>query len=466
MVSNVKESASLTVWLHRILDASIPSLTLYLSSLLYNNAWSDKYLILGILGGLFLVLFSQGTGVYSQWRGRTLFAGFKLVIQAWIFTWLALLAIAFLLKDSSHFSRLIIAIWAISTPIALFMYRLLLRYLLGYLRAKGWNTTRVAIIGAGDLGKRLAKTLRDAKMLGYQPTEFFDDNPSIRGKVYYNIPVIASIDDFMNIEHYSTHFDEIYITLPLRAEERIKQVLNALADSTVTVKFIPDCFAFDLLHSRMTDIGGMPIISVYDSPLNNLTNRVIKRAEDIFLSILILILILPILLIIAVAVKVTSKGPVLFKQKRYGLNGKDIVVWKFRSMKVMEDDDHVPQATKDDTRFTKIGAFLRRTSLDELPQFFNTLTGRMSIVGPRPHAKAHNEQYRGLIQKYMLRHTVKPGITGWAQINGFRGETETLDKMEKRVHFDLYYIDNWSFWMDIKIILLTIVKGFINKNAY
>ncbi len=466
MVSNVKESISFTVWLHRILDVSLPSLTLYLSSLLYNNAWSDKYLILGILGGLLLVVFSQGTGVYSQWRGRTLFAGFKLVIQAWIFTWLALLAIAFLLKDSSHFSRLIITIWAISTPITLFIYRLTLRYLMGYFRTRGWNATRVAIIGAGDLGQRLAKTLLDAKMLGYQPCEFFDDNPSIKGQAFYNIPVIGSIEDFTKIEHYSENFDEIYITLPLRAEDRIKLVLNALADSTVTVKFIPDCFAFDLLHSRMTDIGGMPIISVYDSPLNNLTNRFLKRLEDIILSIVILIIISPLLIVISIAVKTTSPGPMLFKQKRYGLNEKEIYVWKFRSMKVMEDGEDIPQATKDDYRFTQIGAFLRRTSLDELPQFFNTLTGRMSIVGPRPHAKAHNEQYRKLIQKYMLRHTVKPGITGWAQINGWRGETKTLDKMEKRVQFDLYYIDNWSFWMDIKIIMLTIIKGFINKNAY
>ncbi len=466
MVSNVKESISFTVWLHRILDATLPSLTLYLSSLLYNNAWSDKYLILGILGGLLLVVFSQSTGVYSQWRGRTLFAGFKLVIQAWIFTWLALLAIAFLLKDSSHFSRLIITIWAISTPFTLFVYRLILRYLMGYFRTQGWNTTRVAIIGAGDLGQRLAKTLLDAKMLGYQPCEFFDDNPSIKGRIIQNTPVIGSIEDFTKIGQYSEYFDEIYITLPLRAEERIKQVLNSLADSTVTVKFIPDCFAFDLLHSRMTDIGGMPIISVYDSPLNNLTNRFLKRLEDISLSIVILIIISPLLIVISIAVKTTSHGPILFKQKRYGLNEKEIYVWKFRSMKVMQDGDDIPQATKDDKRLTKIGSFLRRTSLDELPQFFNTLTGRMSIVGPRPHAKIHNEQYRKLIQKYMLRHTVKPGITGWAQINGWRGETNTLDKMEKRIEYDLYYIDNWSVWMDIKIILLTLIKGFIDKNAY
>jgi putative colanic acid biosynthesis UDP-glucose lipid carrier transferase len=465
MALNIKESTSFIVWLHRMIDAVLPFFVLYLFGLSHQVNWGNKYQILGILGGLLLVIFNQGLGVYSQWRGRTLFAGIKLVTQAWLLTWLALLAIAFLLKDSEHFSRLVIGAWAVTTPFALFIYRFLFRYLMGYMRARGWHKTRVAIIGAGDLGQRLAITLNDAKMLGYHPIAFFDDDPAKLGRVFDNVPVVGDIGYFIDKTPHSKDFDEIYITLPLRAEFRIKEVLNGLSDSTVTVKFIPDCFTFDLLHSQFTDIGGIPIISVYDSPLNNLTNRFIKRAEDIFVSAIILILISPVLLAIALAIKLTSTGPVLFKQKRYGLNGKDILVWKFRSMTVMEDEV-VTQATKNDSRLTPIGGFLRRTSLDELPQFFNTLTGRMSIVGPRPHAKAHNEQYRKLIQKYMLRHTVKPGITGWAQINGLRGETETLDKMEKRVQFDLYYIDNWSLWLDIKIILLTIVKGFINKNAY
>lgn len=466
MSVNVKESTSFFVWLHRFIDSIIPFFVLLLFTTAYQVPWGNKYQLLGILGGLLLVVFNQGRGVYSQWRGRTLFAGIKLVIQAWIFTWLALLAIAFLLKDSAHFSRFILTAWAITTPLALFFYRFLIRYFMGHLRARGWHKTRVGIIGAGDLGQRLTITLTQAKMLGYQPIAYFDDDESKIGNILNGVPVIANLDYFINRRHYSEDFDEIYITLPLRAESRIKEILNGLSDSTVTVKFIPDCFTFDLLHSRFTDIGGIPIISVYDSPLNNLTNRFIKRLEDLILSIFILILISPIMIIVAAAIKITSKGPIFFKQKRYGLNGKEIMVWKFRSMKVMENDEHVPQATKNDPRITPIGAFLRRTSIDELPQFFNTLTGRMSIIGPRPHAKAHNEQYRTLIQKYMLRHTVKPGISGWAQINGLRGETETLEKMEKRVQFDLYYIDNWSPWLDMKIILLTIVKGFINKNAY
>ena len=466
MASQVKETTSFTVWIHRLFDTLIPIVMLYLCSAAYNNAWSDKYQILGVLGGLLLVIFNQSCGVYSQWRGRSLFAGFKFVIQAWIFTWLALLAIAFLLKDSAHFSRVILTSWAITTPVALLVFRFLIRYTMGYFRTRGWHVNRVAIIGAGDLGQRLASSLIDAQMLGYTPVAFYDDDINKRDTAIKGVKVCGTIDDFLDKGHFSNDFEEIYVTLPLRAEKRIKQVLNGLADSTVAVKFIPDCFAFDLLHSRMTDLGGIPIISVYDSPLNNLTNRVFKRIEDLLLSIVILILISPILVLIAIAVKATSSGPILFKQKRYGLNGRDITIWKFRTMNVMEDGDSVPQATKNDGRLTPIGAFLRRTSLDELPQFFNTLTGRMSIVGPRPHARAHNEQYRKLIQKYMLRHTVKPGITGWAQIHGYRGETDTKEKLENRVKYDLYYIDNWSLLLDMKIILATIFVGFINENAY
>lgn len=388
MPSNVKESTSLTVWIHRGLDAITPTLTLYLSSMAHNNAWTDKYQILCILGGLLLVIFNQAVGVYSQWRGRTLFAGFKLVIQGWVFAWLALLSIGFLLKDSSHFSRIIIVSWAILTPIMLFSYRFAIRYLLGHLRSKGWNTTRIAIIGAGNLGSRLANTLIKAKMLGYKPTAFYDDDVNKQNTSISNIPLKGSIQDFLNKKHFSDEFDEIYITLPLRAEDKIKQVLNGLADSTVTVKFIPDCFSFDLLHSQITDIGGIPIISVYDSPLNNLSNKFLKRAEDIILSSIILTLISPILFFISIAIKLTSSGPILFKQKRYGLNGKDIWVWKFRSMNVMENSGHIPQAKKNDPRITPIGVFLRKTSLDELPQFFNTLTGCMSIVG-HDHTPKH-----------------------------------------------------------------------------
>ncbi len=212
-------------------------------------------------------------------------------------------------------------------------------------------------------------------------------------------------------------------------------------------------------------MNGVPVVPLYDTPLSGI-NRVLKRVEDIVLSSLILLLISPVLCCIALAVKLSSPGPIIFRQTRYGMDGKPIMVWKFRSMKVMENDKVVTQATQNDPRVTRVGNFLRRTSLDELPQFINVFTGGMSIVGPRPHAVAHNEQYRTLIEGYMLRHKVKPGITGWAQINGWRGETDTLEKMEKRIEFDLEYIREWSLWFDIKIVFLTIFKGFVNKAAY
>ncbi|HGZ2381863.1 TPA: undecaprenyl-phosphate glucose phosphotransferase [Escherichia coli] len=257
----------------------------------------------------------------------------------------------------------------------------------------------------------------------------------------------------------------VYIAMQMCDGARVKKLVHQLADTTCSVLLIPDVFTFNILHSRLEEMNGVPVVPLYDTPLSGV-NRLLKRAEDIVLATLILLLISPVLCCIALAVKLSSPGPVIFRQTRYGMDGKPIKVWKFRSMKVMENDKVVTQATQNDPRVTKVGNFLRRTSLDELPQFINVLTGGMSIVGPRPHAVAHNEQYRQLIEGYMLRHKVKPGITGWAQINGWRGETDTLEKMEKRVEFDLEYIREWSVWFDIKIVFLTVFKGFVNKAAY
>lgn len=463
MAAQVKQSTSFIVWFHRLLDVTIPVGILNVIGMFYPvTQWGNKYQLLGILGGLLLVIFNQGFGVYSSWRGRSLLAGFKLVVQAWGFTWLALLTIAFLLKDSSHFSRIIITFWAISTPFVLFLYRFTVRYLMGLSRARGWNTKRAVIIGAGDLGQRLADTLHRASMLGYMPIAFYDDNPSLKGKNFIGVPVVGDIDSFIEKHHYSNDCDEVYVTLPLRSEARIKEVLNSLANSTVTVKFIPDCFTFDLLHSTVTDIGGIPVISVYDTPLNNLTNKIIKRTEDIILSLIILLLISPLLFVIAIGVKLTSPGPILFKQTRIGWNGKPFTIFKFRSMPVDTDNKGTQWGQAKEKTTTKFGSFIRKTSIDELPQFFNTLIGDMSIVGPRPERDVFVEQFRKEIPRYMQKHLVKAGITGWAQVNGWRGDTS----LDKRVQFDLYYIDNWTIWLDLKIIVLTVIKGFIDKNAY
>lgn len=251
----------------------------------------------------------------------------------------------------------------------------------------------------------------------------------------------------------------------MRAESKIYEILHHLSATTVAAYIVPDFYSIDSHYTQLKNVNGMPAVSIYENPVSGLRG-IVKRLEDIVFSIGILAIIAIPMLVIATIIKLTSKGPVIFKQKRYGLDGKSINVWKFRSMKVMENDAVVPQATKNDPRITPFGRFIRRTSLDELPQFINVLMGDMSIVGPRPHAVAHNEEYRDLIEGYMLRHKAKPGITGWAQINGFRGETDTVDKMKGRVDYDIEYIRNWSVLFDCKIIFMTIFKGFLNKNAY
>ncbi len=246
----------------------------------------------------------------------------------------------------------------------------------------------------------------------------------------------------------------------------MREILTMLRHCTLKIRLVPDIFGFQLLNYSMSEIAGIPVLDINASPMEGI-NRLIKAIEDRVLALVILVLISPLVLVIAIMVKLSSPGPVLFKQKRHGWDGKPINVYKFRTMVVHEDvEGQVTQASKNDKRVTRIGAFLRRTSLDELPQFYNVLQGRMSIVGPRPHAMAHNELYKDQVEAYMQRHRVKPGITGWAQINGWRGETDTLDKMQRRVEYDLYYIENWSLWLDLKIIFLTIFKGFVHKNAY
>lgn len=403
--------------------------------------------------------------LYGSWRGDHSLRELGTVTGNWAVSFLGLFVVRHFFINNARLDDAAMLIWFASALVLLCGYRWVLRLLLRHLRSHGYNSRSVAIAGSGPLGQRLARTIAAAPWMGLRVTAFYDDKSDqpvlIDGQ---QIPCNGTMQKLVEDARDGV-IDKIYITLPMRAEEKIKWMLDALSDSTASVYLIPDVFVFDLLHARNETINGIPSISIFDTPMNG-TNRVIKRIEDIVLAILILCLISLPMLFIALSVRMTSPGPALFKQKRYGIDGKPIEVWKFRSMKVMENGGKVIQARKDDDRITPFGAFLRRTSLDELPQFINVLRGEMSIVGPRPHAVAHNEEYRKLINGYMLRHKVKPGITGWAQINGWRGETDTLDKMEKRIEYDLDYIRNWSLWLDLKIVFLTVFKGFVNKNAY
>jgi len=293
---------------------------------------------------------------------------------------------------------------------------------------------------------------------------FFDDRTPdrihSRGR-YRMLGRIQEIADYVK----KNNVQLVYLSLPMASQPRIKQLLDALKDTTASVYFVPDMFVTDLIQGRTDTICGMPVISVVETPFRG-PDAVVKRASDIVLSVVILLLLSPVMLGIAAAIKLTSPGPVIFRQRRYGLWGQEIMVYKFRSMTVTEDGPVVTQARKDDARVTPLGRILRRTSLDELPQFINVLQGRMSIVGPRPHAVAHNEMYRPLIKSYMIRHKVKPGITGWAQVNGYRGETDSLEKMEARIRCDLDYLRNWSLRLDLYIVWRTIRLVFKDGAAY
>jgi putative colanic acid biosysnthesis UDP-glucose lipid carrier transferase len=257
----------------------------------------------------------------------------------------------------------------------------------------------------------------------------------------------------------------IYICLPMRPDERVTRLLEELKDTTASVYFVPDLYAFDTMQAQVCDLDGIPLFAVRETPFNGM-NGVLKRGSDIVFATILLLMIWPVLLALAAGVRLSSPGPVLFRQRRYGLYGESIYVYKFRTMRVCEDGQTVTQAQRNDPRVTRFGSFLRRTSLDELPQLFNVLSGTMSLVGPRPHAVSHNEEYRKVIAGYMLRHKVRPGITGWAQVNGYRGETETVEKMQRRVEYDLDYLRNWSLRLDLNILVRTALLVWRDRNAY
>jgi putative colanic acid biosynthesis UDP-glucose lipid carrier transferase len=323
------------------------------------------------------------------------------------------------------------------------------------------------IVGAGPVGVSLAQRIEANPWMGIRVEGFYDDHVPVGSIPAAGVAarVLGTIDAVVQ-DLPKERPDQVYIALPMRAEEKSKALVNALRDTTIEVHLIPDIFVFNLLNARLRDVGGIPTISVYESPMDGL-GRFFKRLEDVCLSIAILSVCLLPMLCIVVAIKLTSPGPAVFRQKRFGLNGEEITVWKFRTMVACDDGSQAaPQATRGDSRVTALGRFLRSTSLDELPQFFNVLYGSMSVVGPRPHPVALNEQYRALIAGYMLRHLVKPGITGLAQVKGWRGETDTIEKMEKRVQYDIEYIRNWSIWLDLKIVAVTLFRGFVHKNAY
>ncbi|WP_341677858.1 undecaprenyl-phosphate glucose phosphotransferase [Niveibacterium sp. SC-1] len=354
--------------------------------------------------------------------------------------------------------------WFISLPFLQFGTQMIARVAVPRMLVLSESEANAVICGVNEIGQQLSTQFRENKYLGVRFLGYFDDRERDRLKQIGDAPLLGNLSGLA--EYVKTHHvDRIYLALPMATQPRILSLLDDLKDTTASIYFTPDIFVTDLINGRMETMAGMPVVAVCDTPFTGF-NGILKRCEDILLSLIILVLISPILLGVAIGVKMSSPGPIIFRQRRYGLDGKEIIVYKFRSMRVTEDGEKVTQATRNDSRITPFGAFIRKTSLDELPQFMNVLQGRMSIVGPRPHAVAHNETYRKLIKGYMVRHKVKPGITGWAQVNGYRGETETVDKMQKRIEFDLEYLRNWSLGMDLWIVVKTALLVVKDDTAY
>lgn len=385
------------------------------------------------------------------------------LLTAWLIVLLILGVVGVLSGIIGDYSSRVLVWWSLITPLLLFLGHSLVRIYLEMLRSRG-SIRRSVIVGANELGHKLADRIHQQRSLMTRVEAFFDDRSGDRCATELKNVIFGGIDDVAT--YVARHeIDLVYITLPMLNHPRVIDLVNSLRDTTASIYFVPDVFMFDLVQARLDNVNGIPVISVFETPLTGI-NAVHKRVFDIVAASLILLAIAPLMLAIAALVKATSKGPVIFKQRRYGMDGDEILVYKFRSMSVCEDSQVVTQATQNDARVTRIGAILRRTSLDELPQFLNVLQGTMSIVGPRPHAIAHNEHYRKLIHGYMWRHKVKPGITGWAQINGYRGETDTIDKMEGRVIYDIAYLKRWSLWMDVTIIFKTLKLVVKDSQAY
>jgi putative colanic acid biosynthesis UDP-glucose lipid carrier transferase len=476
MDSHLTASASASAWLtrreprtaglgrsnvFRVIEAALDPLVLVFSlwalAFYFGGSVSPPYLILSV------IVFSLAFPGSSQLRLSIWRVVFNIAFH-WLWIAALLLLTGYATDYVYRFSVAVVGNWLWLAPTLQLGAHLALRAAAPQLLKLQGPACKAVIVGVNDQGSSLARHIAESQYSGIELLGFFDDRGEERRSESGQHPLIGKIEELpAYVKRHKVQY--IYLSLPMAARPRILQVLDGLKDTTASIYFVPDMFITDLIQGRSDSVCGVTVISVCDTPFRGI-NGALKRGSDLLLSLLILMLISPIMLVIALLVKLDSPGPAIFRQRRYGLDGEQIVVYKFRSMAVTEDGGSIRQAQKNDMRVTRLGAFLRRTSLDELPQFINVVQGRMSIVGPRPHAVAHNEMYRTLIKGYMVRHKVRPGITGWAQVNGQRGETDTLDKMQARIDCDLDYLRNWSLQLDLFIIFKTVRLVFKDGAAY
>ena len=385
------------------------------------------------------------------------------VFSGWLLLLTVLLMLGYLTKTSALFSRRVMIVWFVVTPLVVFGAGSLLRWAF-YRSIARQGVRRAVVAGFNDVSQSLVQRLATNPALGIEVAGFFDDRSAERLNMGPKERLLGGLPDLARFAK-AHGIQVIFVALPIRHVQRVLDLLDDLKDTTTSIYYVPDLFLSDLIQARSGDLAGVPVIAMCETPFYGYRG-VVKRLADLALSLLALIPLLPVFLLVGLLVKLSSPGPAIFRQRRYGLDGEEIVVYKFRTMTVTEDGDKVVQATQGDQRITPIGAFLRRYSIDELPQLINVLQGRMSLVGPRPHAVAHNEQYRKLIKGYMVRHKVPPGITGLAQINGCRGETAKIEEMQARVEYDLEYLRNWSLSLDLRILVKTVLMLARDKKAY
>lgn len=442
-----------------LIDPTLIIVMLYGVTIAVDGKLSSHYIVLSIL--TFTLSFP------GSWRGAQNIAQDMLVTFR---QWFLIVGILFFFGYATGylyiFTPQVILTWVLATPIVLLVtHRILGLYLSSQYYISQVKKTAI-IVGHNELSNQLKSRIAADKEVTIELKGFFDNSHTNKSSLLTSdsMEPIGHLDQIADyVRHHA--IDIIYITLPPSMHAQIMTLLDDLKDTTASIYFVPDFFMADLIQGRIDEIDGLPVVAVCETPFTGF-DGLIKRLSDVLIAIVLLLLLTPALIAIAITVKLSSPGPVLFNQRRYGLDGQEIIVYKFRSMSVAENGANVVQATANDARVTKFGKFIRKTSLDELPQFIHVLQGRMSVVGPRPHAVTHNEMYRKVIKGYMIRHKVKPGITGWAQVNGFRGETKTVESMKSRIDYDLEYLKKWSLLLDFRIIVKTIFLVFKDTKAY
>jgi putative colanic acid biosynthesis UDP-glucose lipid carrier transferase len=450
----------------RLLDALIVGSCLPFAFWLYYGSWhwSDKYTITALAAIPIFYASARISGLYRAYFVQFSEQQIKALFLTWAMTLAGLLLMGYAFKSTHELSRVTLGLYALIAPVVLLTSRFTFLKLIRAARARGYGVRNAIIVGTDDNALALSRSIAAAPWLGIRLRGFVSLGDELSMQAADHGATIGQLEDLERLVR-TADVDIVYVSVSMSDREQVNAILRVLGNSTVSIFLVPDIFTAEVMQGTWVTLGDVPTVCVIDGPARGV-NSLVKRLEDLLIAGVALILLAIPMLVIAIGVRLGTPGPALYKQTRYGANGKPILVWKFRTMRVMESTSEFTQARKNDDRVTGFGRLLRRTSLDELPQFFNVLKGDMSIVGPRPHPVALNEEFRTQIMGYMLRHKVKPGITGLAQVNGYRGETDTHEKMEHRIRYDIEYINNWSLWLDLVIILKTPFTLLRGENAY